>query len=69
MGGLVTIGVVLERPNLFNAVILSAPATAIPPTVPKILYYGGKLLARIAPRFRPVGLDLSTLCRVPEVGR
>lgn len=67
MGGLITIGVALERPNLFDAVVLSAPPTTIPPTISKPLYYGGKLLAKILPNLRPVGLDMSTLTRSPEV--
>lgn len=68
MGGLITISMVYERPNLFNGVILSAPATDIPPTISKALYYAGKVVAKILPKIRPVKLDLTTLCRDPEVG-
>lgn len=68
LGGLISLMLTIQHPDLFHYVILSAPVAGRPPNVSAMLHMAGSLVAKITPRLRLTPLDTSTLCRDPEVG-
>lgn len=66
MGGQVALAYALDHQDDLAGLVLSAPALASD-AVPKRLLPVLRLLARVAPRLRPVGIDGSKISRDPDV--
>lgn len=67
MGGNLAVGHVLDHPDGLAGIGLSAPALQVGDDFSRLRLAIFRLIAKIAPGFRPQGLDASAISRDPEV--
>lgn len=68
-GGAVALAAVLERPTLADLLVLSAPAVAADPDVPRTRLVLGRLLSKLRPRTGILHLPAAAVSRDPSVVR
>lgn len=67
MGGNLAVGHVLDHQAGVSAMVLSAPALVPGASLKPFMIKAAKLLARLAPKLRPDGLDADAISRDPAV--